>query len=185
MRKVAGSFIGLVAVALSVCSAGCGGGGTAADTHPQASAEPTREFVIPGGDNTVQYFGHEAVRAQREQVSTVVEAWDRARAAEKWKLDCSYLTRAYIDNMVTDAESVSKGKATSCVEALAFFGVVASGTEDMTTTGPIDSLRVSGRKGYVQYHGRNGQDWIVPVEEEGGMWKVGVSAPIERQGGAG
>ena len=182
MRGVAGPFIRVAAVALSVCAAGCGGGGPAADSHSQALAGPTREFVIPGGDNTVQYFGHEAVKAQREQVSTVVEAWDRARAAEKWKLDCSYLTRAYIDNMVTDAESVSKGNATSCVEALVFFGVVASGAEGITTTGPIDSLRVSGRKGYAQYHGRKGQDWIVPVEVEGGVWKVGVSAPIERRG---
>jgi len=141
--------------------------------------------VIPGGDNTVQYFGHEAVEAEREQVSAVVEQWDRARASEKWGLDCTYMTHAYIDNMVTDAESASKGKATSCVEALVFFGVVASGVEEVTTTGPIDSLRVSGRKGYAQYHGRDAHDWIVPVEEEGGVWKVGVSAPIEREANGG
>jgi len=137
--------------------------------------------VIPGGDNTVQYFGHEAPKAKREQVSAVVQAWDRARAAEDWRSDCSFMTRAYIDNMVTDAERTSKGKANSCVEALVFFGVVASGEEDRTTTGLIDSLRLSGPKGYAQYHGRNGEDWVVPVEQEGGVWKVGVSAPIKRE----
>jgi hypothetical protein len=184
MQRVGTFALPAAALALLGFVTGCGGAGSESEGQPQTPDRPasaTHEFVIPGGDNTVQYFGHEAGRVEREEVSAVVEAWDRARAARNWRLDCRYLTQAYIDNLVTDAEGVSKGEATSCIGALVFFGVVASGGEGRTTTGLIDSLRVSGRNGYAQYHGRNGQDWIVPVEEERGVWRVGVSAPINRQ----
>jgi hypothetical protein len=167
--------------------AGCGQRGSAgvegdadvsAARHP---SNPALEFVIPGGDNTIPYFGHEGAEVEREEASATVEAWDRARAAGDWIRDCSHLTRAYIDNLVTDAEGVSKGDATTCVEALKFFGPVASGAVGRTTTGPIDSLRVSGDRGYALYRGRGRQDWIVPVEKEHGAWRVAVSAPINRR----
>jgi hypothetical protein len=182
--RIAGRAVALVYLSLAV---GCGGSDPAADdgtAEGEISSNSTgasREFVIPGGDNTVPYFGHEAGGAEREEASKVVEAWDRARVAKNWRRDCSYLSQAYIDNLVTDAEGVSKGEATTCVSALKFFGVVASGAVGRTTTGPVDSLRVSGDRGYALYHGPGGRDWVVPVEKEHGMWRVAVSAPINRR----
>jgi len=176
-------------VAIAVLVVGCGGGGDgnstdSGQTDPRAlplPPGPSREFVIPGGDNTIQYFGREGSETEREEASTVVESWDRARAARKWEVDCRYLSRPYTDIIVTDAEGVSNGKATTCVQALAFFGSVASGGSDATTTGPIDSLRLTRGTGYAQYHGRNGIDWIVPLKKEDGEWKVEVTAPVDRR----
>jgi hypothetical protein len=174
-------------LAASAVLCGCGGGesnGRGAEPAPNTLLPdgPTREFIVSGGDNTIQLYGREASKAEREAASAVVEAWDRARATEDWQEDCRYLSRSYTDTVVTDAERVSKGKATSCVQALAFFGPVASGDMGRTTTGPIDSLRLAQGIGYAQYHGRDGIDWIVPLKKEDGAWKVEVTTPVDRLG---
>lgn len=166
---------------------GCAGGSsTAADSasngqEPVRVSGPTREFIIPGGDNTIQYFGREGTPSEREEASMVVISWDKARAERNWTADCRHLSHAYIDTVVTDAKATSKGKATNCVQALAFFGSIASGGSTPTTTGPIDSLRVSEGTGYAQYHGRKGVDWIVPLKKEEGEWRVAVTAPVNRR----
>lgn len=175
----------LLAVLLSV-TGGCGGSDASAVNNAASQQEPhvsgpTRQFIIPGGDNTIQYFGREGSRAEREEASRVVVAWDKARAARDWPADCRLLSRSYIDTVVTDAKATSKGKATNCAQALAFFGAIASGASKVTTTGPIDSLRVSQGTAYAQYHGRKGVDWIVPLEKEGGDWRVSVTAPVNRK----
>lgn len=171
---------------LSALVGGCGGDSSSGTTTDglgaSRRAEPTREFIIPGGDNTIQYFGREGSNVEREEASAVVETWDRARAAGDWQEDCRYLSRPYIDLLVRDAETVSKGKATTCTQALAFFGSMASGDFAKTTTGPIDSLRLSQGTAYAQYHGRRGVDWFVPLKKEDGDWVVTAAAPIHRQG---
>lgn len=170
----------MLAVMAAASMAGCGAGNSAAE-GPGPSARPTQEFIIPGGDNTIQYFGREGSEAERAEASDVVQAWDRTRAGRDWQGDCRYLSRSYTQTVVLDARHTSKGKATNCVQALAFFGSVASGSSEPTTTGPIDSLRVSHGTGYAQYHGRNGVDWIVPLEKEHDRWKVAVTAPVDRR----
>ena len=179
--------LGLALGVLALALLGCGGGGSEQGSGSSGEAEtslvdgPSAEFVIPGGDNTIQYFGREGSKAEREEASDVVEAWDSARAAKDWSADCRYLSRSYRDVVVADAEATSKGEATGCVQALEFFGALASGTAGPTTTGPIDSLRVSGGIGYAQYHGRHGVDWIVPLKKEDGEWRVEVTAPVSRR----
>ena len=140
---------------------------------------PSREFLIPGGDNIVQFFGQEASPAEREAASKAVHAWMKARVAKDWSEDCKYLSRAYIKEITNDARFVSKGKATNCPQALAFFGPEASGTSGNTLTGPIDSLRVRAHRAYAQWHGPE-EDWILPMREEGGEWKVENATPLER-----
>ena len=41
-----------------------------------------------------------------------------------------------------------------------------------TLTGSITALRVKGGQGYALYHGNDGTDYAVPLEKEGGTWKV-------------
>jgi len=173
-------------LAMAITSGCAGSDSTAADRttnrqEPTQTSGPSREFVIPGGDNTIQYFGREGTPAEREEASKVVVAWDKARADRNWPTDCQLLSQSYIDTVVTDAKATSKGKATNCVQSLTFFGAIASGRSTPTTTGPIDSLRVSQGTGYAQYHGRKGVDWIVPLEKEDGGWKVAVTAPVNRR----
>jgi hypothetical protein len=180
----------LLLVSLTLVAAACGNGGDqAGSAHGKEMTVdwssyppgPTREFIIPGGDNVVQESGREATKAEREQASRTIAAWMRARAAQDWKRDCSYFSRRYIHNLVaTDAVHVSRGKVKNCAQALAYFGHLASGSYKNNLAGPIDSLRVGKDYGYAQYHGNDGHDWVIPVERENGKWWVANSTPIGR-----
>jgi hypothetical protein len=181
----------IVLLGAVVVLAACGGGSADSETSAKKPVlypwvkGPSREFLIPGGDNAVQTFGREATKAEREQASRVIAAWMRARAAKDWVRDCSYLARDFVRKLVKeDAEQVSDGKVTSCPEALAFFGPSASGDfrgkYTNTMSGPIDSLRVENRQGFAQYHGNDDRDWVVTMAKENGEWRVAIAAPIER-----
>lgn len=164
---------------------GCGGGASSGETQTKPERiypwvhGPAREFLIPDGDNSVQTFGPEAAPAEREAASAVIHAWMQARIAENWTADCRLLSASYIRVLVADAKGVSHGTATSCPQALAYFGDEASGTSGNTLTGPIDSLLVRGKRGFAQWHGTE-EDWVLPLRKESGQWKVDVAAPIER-----
>jgi hypothetical protein len=146
---------------------------------------PTRQFLEPGGDNAVQTFGEEATPAERQQASEVIAAWMRARAVQDWKRDCSYFSVGYRKNITEDAHGVTQGRVKNCPQALAYFKHEASGDYVNNLSGPVDSLRVGVFKGqlnqgYAQYHGNDGEDWIVPVERNDGNWKVAIASPIGR-----
>lgn len=170
-------------------AAGCGGDEATGESEASAKQEsfypwvkgPSREFLIRGGDNAVQTFGREATKAEREQASVVIHAWMKARAAQNWAKDCSYFSRRYMHALITtDAMVVSHGKVKNCAQGLAFFGHEASGSYKNNLTGPIDSLRVGEGHGYAQYHGNDGHDWVIPVENQGGRWLIANSTPIGR-----
>lgn len=177
-------------VSLALLTAGCGSDGDQAESAEGKETTvdwssyppgPTREFIVPFGDNVVQEFGREAAKAEREQASRTIALWMRARAAQDWERDCSYFSDGYIHSLVaTDAVHASRGKVKNCPQALAYFGHQASGTYKNNLTGPIDSLRVKGGQGYAQYHGNDGHDWIIPVQREGGRWWVANATPIDR-----
>ena len=180
--------LALLALALSGCGGGSGGPTEAAETESRLFPwikGPTRQFLVPGGDNVVQTFGKEGTKAEREQASQVIEAWMRARAAQDWKKDCSYFSRLYRREITKDAHGVTDGKVKNCPQALAYFGHEASGDYVDNLDGPIVSLRVGVFKGqrhlgWAQYHGNDGKDWIVPMNKEAGRWKVGIATPIDR-----
>lgn len=168
---------------------GCGGGEATGGAETFAKQErlypwlkgPTRQFLVRGGDNSVQTFGREATKAEREQASEVIQAWMKARAAQDWAKDCSYFSRQYTRLLVAeDAAKVSNGKVKNCPQALAYFGHEASGSYKNNLSGPIDSLRVSEGLGYAQYHGNDGHDWVISMNRENGKWLVAIAAPIGR-----
>jgi len=182
--------LGLMLGLLILLAAGCGNGGDQAGKAEgkEVSVDwgsyppgPTREFIVPYGDNVVQEFGREATKAEREQASRTIAAWMRARAVQDWDRDCSYFSDGYIHSLVaTDAVHVSRGKVKNCPQALAYFGHRASGSYKNNLTGPIDSLRVKDGQGFAQYHGNDGHDWIIPMQREDGKWLVANASPIDR-----
>ena len=188
-----GLGIALVLALAVVIGCGSSGSSTTADRskprpYPWLKG-PSREFLVPGGDNVVQTFGEEATNSQRKQLSRMIALWMKARAAQNWKKDCGFFSRAYRHNLVaTDATRVTKGKVKTCPQALDFFGHQASGSYLNNLAGPVDSLRVgqgdgvggAAYVGFAQYHGNDGRDWIIPLEREGGEWKISNATPIDR-----
>lgn len=191
-------FWGLVLLVLAVAAIGCGSDSSTTSGTEETTGEkevlyprikgPGREFIIPGGDNIIQFFGEEASAAEREKASKVIHAWMKARVAEDWALDCKYLSKEYIELLVEDANAVTEGKVKTCPQALEYFGDAASGTSGNTLTGPIDSLRVrepqEGDKAeleaFAQWHGPE-KDWVLPLQREKGVWKVDIASPLDRE----
>jgi hypothetical protein len=179
----------LLLLALVVFALGCGedsssgAGEDETDGKPQRMYPrvhgPSREFLIPGGDNVIQFFGQEASPAERERASRVIHAWMRARVAKDWAEDCKYLSEVYARRLINDAQQVSGRKPLTCAQTLKFFGAEASGTSGNTLTGPIDSLRVRGVRAFAQWHGPE-EDWILPLRNVDGAWKVESASPLER-----
>lgn len=185
-RKLSLAFALLLAALLV---AGCGGSDSTTDSASKEETVdwsiyppgPTRQFIIPGGDNAVQTFGREATAAERKQASETIAAWMRARAVQDWAKDCSYFGSGYTENITTDAHGVTHGRVKSCPEALAYFKHEASGDYVNNFKGTtVASLRIGEGHGYAQYHGNDGKDWIVPVERNEGEWKVSIATPIGR-----
>jgi hypothetical protein len=184
----------LLVLAAAVLLPGCGGGGaTATDSaenmpYPWLKG-PSREFLIPDGDNVVQTFGDEGTSRERAEATAVITRWLRAREAKNLRKDCSYFSRAYAKVLADDVLQVTDGKARTCPGALAYFEEHASGNYVNTLSGSINSLRVGegqrvdgtpGAMAFAQYHGNDGNDWVVPLEREGGEWKIAKAAPINR-----
>jgi hypothetical protein len=169
---------------------GCGGDSATGDPASTASDPlagypkgPTREFIVPGGDNAVPLYGREATQSERDQASKVIQKWMVARAARHFTVECRYFSRGYLQTLVAgDAEQVTDGRVTTCPQALAYFGDDASGDFKNRLGGPIDSLRVGAGQGYAQYHGNDGIDYELPVEKERGRWLVAEAAPISEEG---
>lgn len=182
-----GKLAALGAVAVLLTTAGCGGSDDEVSSSTVGALSsydyvkgPTREFLVPGGDNIVQLFGHEASPASREEASQAIHAWMRARAVQDWRKACDLFSRKHSKALVLDANGVSEGKVKTCPQALAYFGHRASGDYVNNLAGPIDSLRVEKKLGWAQYHGRDGKDWIVPVERDNGRWMVATATPLDR-----
>lgn len=172
-------------LALAVVVAGCGGGSGSSETtaaenvfYPWVKGA-SREFLVRGGDNLIQYWGHDAAPAELEAASRVIHRWMRARSAADWGVDCKYLNPTYRRSLVEDADSGSDGRVTSCPAALKYLGEGVSGDGRNTLTGPIDSLRVKKGRGWAQWHGPE-RDWVLPVIKVRGLWTVLSAAPIDR-----
>lgn len=194
MKLALGAVLALMLLTLG----GCGSSDGSSSASETAEARlypwlkgPSREFLVPGGDNVVQTFGEEGTRRERAEATAVISAWLRARAAKDWKKDCSYFSRAYAKLIAEDAHGVTNGKVpNNCPAALAYFKGNASGDFVNTLSGSIDSLRVGEGQGvagsflektaFAQYHGNDGKDWVVPLEWEDGEWKIAKAAPLNR-----
>jgi hypothetical protein len=171
-----------LAAALLV-AAGCGSGGateTSKDPLATYPKGPTRQFIAPGADNTVQEFGREATAAERNQVSRMVEAWLRARVMGHWGEVCSYLHRKNAAYAIVTGSEVTGKKLTSCARGLAALTRYSGEAPRDNIKGGVASLRIEAGHGFAQYHGKEGRDWVLPVRREDGNWKISDLYPIER-----
>lgn len=178
-------FLGALVVCLILV--GCGGGSSSTDSGSsspagessdgQAKAEPSAQFLKPNGvNNKVVRFGHEASTKEREEVGAVVTENLKARAAAKFAAQCKTL------NMKGIEEIPGAKNRGDCVKKLKEFAEPLSSTKRVRTntlTGPIVALRVEGDQAFALYHGNDGKDYVLPLEKEGGAWKVSALLTTE------
>jgi hypothetical protein len=181
---------------LSLCAvgaSGCGGGSGAAtsstretanarltsgDSHGQVS-EGGSQFRVTGGNkqevNRIIAGSKEASLEEMEAASSVLETSLEARAAHNWVVQCRTLS-AKIERLLGKPGAVLDQ---SCVESLGAAGEKASNDAlaDTMEDG-IGALRlIGGGQAFAFYHGTQDKNYLIPMEREGGEWKVASLAP--------
>jgi hypothetical protein len=162
-------------IAVALVAAGCGGGSsgseaTAATTAGSSTArDATAQFLKPGETNPTVEFGKEASAALREEVSRVVAKSLKARESAAFETQCQTLSIKAI-HVVPGGNNRSV-----CPAALKKFATPLSETVKArkdTLSGSIDAMRVKGDKAFALWHGNDRNDYSMPLEKEGGSWKV-------------
>jgi hypothetical protein len=170
----------LLIVLVAIGASGCGGGSSAtgsATSDQHAKSEPSAQFGgSPAADKFVEY-GKESTPAELGQVNVVLEKSLDARAAKDWAGQCATLSRYAVEQAQKSLAAIwSKG----CAPALEGLGSNASKSVlENNIQGAVVAFRVNGRRGYALYHGTDKKDWAMPMEKEGGDWKVGALLATE------
>jgi hypothetical protein len=162
--------IALLALA-SLLVAGCGRSSSSGDSS--TASEASAQFLQPGSaNNKLVKFGSEAPSGVREEASKVLTDNLEARQAANFTAQCATLAQKQL-------EQVSKAKGAKAVKAcpkeLRKLAEPLSGSKSIRAnqlTGPISALRVKGDEAYALFHGKDGDDYAVPMRPEGGGWEV-------------
>ncbi|HTR75446.1 MAG TPA: hypothetical protein VMH33_09360 [Solirubrobacterales bacterium] len=165
----------LASVCLSLAAAGCGGGSSSTSSSRGTKAA-SAAFILPGHSNKLPRFGEEAPAEEREEVNAIVVATLRARASADFTAQCETLSAKGISGI----SGVKKPQ--ECAKALEELAEPLSGTKTIrrdTLKGSIGALRVEGDKAWALYHGTDGKDYAIPLEKEGGSWKIGSIVTTE------
>jgi hypothetical protein len=152
----------------AMLAVGCGGGSDA--NEPEAS----RSFFTKGDENKIPKFGEEADEEEREAASAVLSENLTARASGDWAKQCATLAKGAVEE-VEEGAAAQGLKGGGCAKELESRAQPLSQTKSIRAnpmTGPIDALRVKGDRGYALFHGTEGNDYFVPMENVDGEWKV-------------
>ena len=170
------------AVALVVAAvllvAGCGGGGSSS-SDSSSSSGTSSEFRDPaGGKEPIATFGEEAEEDLRGEVSEVLAENLAARENADFATQCATLGVGGM-KVIFGKEGVKASECQAKLEQLAKPLLRTKGFRVDTLSGEIAALRVKGDQAYALYHGNDGKDYAMPMEEEDGEWKVGALVTIE------
>jgi hypothetical protein len=164
-----------VALALGLIAfiAGCGGGSSA------SVSEASKEFHNPEGTKgteQVATFGKESGSAQRAAASAVLAENLAAREEADFNEQCATLGRRGLESVLGSKKAVNPKTISECATTLKGLAEPLPKTISIrkdTLDGEIAALRIDGGKAYALFHGSDGKDYAVPMELEGGSWKVG------------
>ncbi len=168
----------LAVIACVLTLSACGGGSEGATSTAVERGEPSAEFAGSGPNGKLAKAGKEASAEEREAASEVLEENLQARAAGDWESQCGSLAAGLIKGLEkTAAKGGSEKSCAAILEAAAKKAPEA--TLEDTMTEPIAALRVNGSRAFAFYHGAGGKDYVVPLQKEGGGWKVAAIATQE------
>jgi hypothetical protein len=206
-RKRLAALLALLALAFGLSA--CGGGSsssatissaasTAANTTPatpkphaptaaelaaeRRQAGPAAPFVKAKADNSVPTFGTQAGASQRDQAEATLKAYLQARAKADWPTACHYLSAPTRQGFEKLASSSAKAKALGCAQILAALSKGADHSDPFS--GHLLSLRINGAHAFALFYGPHHQQYIVPMNREGGQWRLTQTAAIAYPPGA-
>lgn len=168
------------AVLLAVGFIACGGGDSDSGSDVGAltiSGGGSAQFLEPGGDNSVQNFGHEASKAELTAAATVLHEYAVARAEKDYELACSLLSKRTLkeEEQLAMRSPGVEGKGCLATFAARAVGIEQSAYDELTQIDAA-SLRIGGDLNFLIYKGANDIYYTV-MAKEGGVWKVDDLSP--------
>ncbi len=186
----------LSAIVLAILVSACGSsssdsptgstGGSAAPNEGNGSPPSLEKqgdpssFIEPKNPNSkYAKFGSEASSAERAVAAEVLAENLEARESGDFATQCATLDlRA--NEEITKAKKPAEARSL-CAGALKKLATPLKETEKFrvdTFGGQIAVFRVKGNTGYALYHGNDGNDWMMPMSKEVGVWKPGSISTV-------
>jgi hypothetical protein len=138
----------------------------------KVSGGGSAQFHAKGGDNSIQEFGEES-ESELQEVAEIVHSFYTDRAEENWDAACSYLAKSNVEQLVKLVSQAPELKGADCSEALkAFTRPLPPALEREITTIDAGSFRREDSQGFLIYYGPDHAVYAMPLQEEGGAWKV-------------
>ena len=101
-----------------------------------------------------------------------------------WSAACARMG-APVRGQVEALAKASKGKAVDCEEAFVTLSKYGSASERVNPlSGGLAAFRVKGDKAFALFYGPHNQQFMMPMVEEGGAWKVNQIGPVTYPPGA-
>ncbi len=125
-------------------------------------------------------FGEEAEATVRGEASSVLAENLTARQAADFKTQCATLGKRGLEAVLGEGKKAAD--RSKCAVTLKKLAEPLSGSKEVRADnlgGEIAALRIKADQAYALYHGTDGKDWAMPMELEGGSWKVGAIVAIE------
>ncbi len=132
------------------------------------------QFIVKGGDNSVQEFGEEADSQEFSDAAVALHNFLDARADGNWAAACGYMAKAIIqsfEKLAAQAKQIEDKSCAGILEKLTNPGA-ADVMKQEAQKANVGSLRVEGERSLVIYTGTQGTVLAMPMANEGGKWKV-------------
>jgi predicted lipid-binding transport protein (Tim44 family) len=151
--------------------------------HHTDSGGGSKQFVVKGGDNSVQEFGDEANASELDEAAAALHGFLDARAEGNLAATCEYLSKSTIDSLEHLSETANREGHSSgpkgCGEILdALQRDPTQEVKDEAKQADVGSLRVKGGQAFIVYRGLNKTIVAMPMKKEGGDWKVASLAGV-------
>ncbi len=142
--------------------------------HHQDSGGGSGQYIVKGGDNSVQEFGQEADSQELNAAAVALHDFLDARAEGNWAAACDYMAKSVVESFQKLGEQLKKSEDTTCAGILESLTNPAAknAMKAEAEKANVGSLRVEGGRSFVIYTGLDGTILAIPVTNEGGAWKV-------------
>lgn len=170
----------VLATALALFLAGCGGGGSPASENggaPRASSQSganSTDKEQKGGEASIEEFGSEATGSEREAILAVFTGYLEALAEKSYASACSDLSLAVHESLL---QLAAKGSKADCAELLpALLSPTAGSVARRQAEGTVTKVRVKDDRGFVVFEAPGAELYQQTMVREGGEWKTATVA---------
>lgn len=142
--------------------------------HHHDSGGGSAQYVVKGGDNSVQEYGKEADSQELDAAAVSLHDFLDARAEGNWAAACDYMAKSIIESFEKLASQAKQIEDKSCAGILEKLTNPAAKAElkKEAEKADVGSLRTEGDRSFVIYTGLEGAVLAISMVREGGEWKV-------------